>query len=70
MTNSDLAVALHHLHGAEFAQFIGQVQAPAQAGTRSWRHDGDPGAAVRASLDWDASGLRVTISGPGIRRYS
>ena len=69
-TNSDLARALHHLHGWEFVQFISQVQEPGRAGSRTGRHDGDPGAGARESLDWDASGLRVTISGPGIRRYS
>ena len=70
VTNSDLVRALHHLHGGEFAQVIGQAQEPGRAGSRSWRHDGGPGAGTRESLHWDASGLRLTISGSGIRRYS
>ena len=70
VTNSDLARALHHLHGWEFAQFISQVQEPGRAGSRTGRQDSDPGAGARESLDWDASDLRITISGPGIRRYS
>ena len=54
-TNSDLARALHHLHGWEFAQFISQVQEPGRAESRTGRQDGDPGAGARENVDWDAS---------------
>jgi N12 class adenine-specific DNA methylase len=69
VNNGDLAAALHRLPGWEFARFVSGAGTPGPAGSRISRQDGEPDAGAHEALDWDNSGIDITISAPGIRRH-
>ena len=67
--NGDLAAALQRIPSWEFARFVSAAGVPRSAGSRISRRPGEPDAGAHEALDWDSSGINITISAPGIRRH-
>ena len=67
-TNSDLAIALHHMSGQDFTSFLTMGETP-RHGSRGWRRDGLPDAGASEDLDFEPSGVRITVRSRGFRRH-
>ena len=67
-TNSDLAIALHHMSGQELTSFLTSGKTPAH-GSRGWRRKGLPDAGASEDLDFERSGVRITVRSRGFRRH-
>ena len=67
-TNSDLAIALHHMSGQELTSFLTSGETPAH-GSRGWRRKGLPDAGASEDLDFERSGVRITVRSRGFRRH-
>ncbi len=67
-TNSDLAIALHHMSGQDFTSFLTMGKTP-HHGSRGWRRDGLPDAGASEDLDFEPSGVRITVRSRGFSRH-
>jgi len=67
-TNSDLAVALHHVSDQELNRFLTRGETP-HHGSRGWRRDGLPDAGASEDIDFDRAGVRITVASRGFRRH-
>ena len=67
-TNSDLAIALHHMSGQDFTRFLTMGETP-RHGSRGWRRDGLPDAGASQDLDFEPSGVRITVRSRGFGRH-
>ena len=59
-TNSDLAIALHHVSGQELTSFLTRGET-SRHGSRGWRRDGLPDAGASQNIDFDRAGVRITV---------
>ena len=59
-TNSDLAIALHHVSGQELTSFLTRGET-SRHGSRGWRRDGLPDAGASQDIDFDRAGVRITV---------
>ena len=67
-TNSDLAIALHHMSGQDFTRFLTTGETP-RHGSRGWRRDGLPDAGASQDLDFEPSGVCITVRSRGFGRH-
>ena len=67
-TNSDLAIALHHMSGQELTSFLTSGDTP-HHGSRGWRREGLPDAGASEDLDFERSGVRITVRSRGFHRH-
>jgi N12 class adenine-specific DNA methylase len=67
-TNSDLAIALHHVSDQELTSFLTRGETP-HHGSRGWRRDGLPDAGAGQDIDFDRAGVRITIRSRGFHRH-
>jgi N12 class adenine-specific DNA methylase len=67
-TNSDLAIALHYMSGQELTSFLTLGDTPAH-GSRGWRREGLPDAGASEDLDFERSGVRITVRSRGFHRH-
>ena len=67
-TNSDLAIALHHVSGQELTSFLTRGET-SRHGSRGWRRDGLPDAGASQDIDFDRAGVRITVRSRRSRRH-
>jgi N12 class adenine-specific DNA methylase len=60
-TNSDLAIALHHLSGQELTRFLTSGKPPGSHGSRTSRRKGLPDAGAHQEVDFERSGIRIAV---------
>ena len=68
-TNSDLAIALHHISGQELTSFLTRGDTP-HHGSRGWRRDGLPDGGAGQDIDFDSAGVRITVRSRGFHRHA
>src|ERR1019366_479106 len=68
-TNSDLAIALHHISGQELTSFLTRGDTP-HHGSRGWRRDGLPDGGAGQDIDFDSAVVRITVRSRGFHRHA
>jgi N12 class adenine-specific DNA methylase/superfamily I DNA/RNA helicase len=69
VTSLDLERALHRLAGWQFTQIITQPGQPQNTGSVISRPVGEPDAGASEQLNWNASGVEITIRSPRASRH-
>ena len=67
-TNSDLAIALHHVSGQELTSFLTRGET-SRHGSRGWRRNGLPDAGAARTSTSTAAGVRITVRSRGSHRH-
>ena len=67
-TNSDLAIALHHISAYELTEFL-TAGKTSHHGSRGWRRDGRPDAGASEDIDFDRRGIEITLRSRTVHRH-
>jgi N12 class adenine-specific DNA methylase len=68
VSNTDLVIAMRHVQGG-FLRVLTEGKAPDSGGIHNWRRDGEPDARASQDIDYDPTGVEITLRGRGFRRH-